>query len=300
MPTFARLFAPAAMLLAFAPAARAGILFRGDFSTGDLSQWSKVESRDPRSRLAVQPDPAGGGGRALRVLVRQGDEPIGASGNRNEVVWREDDVTGGAVDRTYAWSSFWRAGEPSFEAWQIFTQWHHFKGGGSPPLALLVRGDEVQLGTHTNEVLWSAPLERGRWHDFVMNVRWSSDPAVGRVELWYDGRIAVRRNLATLFPRQGVYLKQGLYRATRIDADQVVWHRGMRVGTTLDDVWNSAATGLSASGADTPAAVPEAASTAGPGGGGGGCASSGAPVAGIGALVLDRLRRRRRKGGPIG
>ncbi|MFM2151860.1 MAG: hypothetical protein RL199_295 [Pseudomonadota bacterium] len=316
MPTLARrlTLAGAALFLAAAPA-RAELLWRGDFSTGDLSQWTKTESKNVRSRLRLAADPAGAGGRALRVLVRHGDEPIGASGNRNELVWRGDDIREG-VERHYAWSTFWPEGESEQPGWQIFTQWHHFEGGGSPPLAFLVRDGQVQLGTNTNEVLWAVPLERGRWHDFAFHVRWSSDPSRGLVELWYDGRIAVRRTLATLFPGQGVYLKQGLYRSTRIRADQVVFHRGMRVGTTLDDVWTppaatTADTPSSASPSPTTSGAAEAASgtndgaiagatvEAGPPGGAGtgagGCASSPVPLAALAVLALRAWRRRGRE-----
>jgi hypothetical protein len=307
MPEVAHLFARvvAGLCLMVLPA-RAELLWRGDFATGDLSQWTKVESRDERSRLRVVPDPDGGARRTLRVLVKHGDDPIGASGNRNEVVWRGDALAEGS-ERYYAWSTRWREGEAEQPGWQIFTQWHHFRGGGSPPLAFLVRDGEIRLGTSTNEVLWSTPLERGRWHDFAFHVRWSSDPSVGLVELWLDGRIAVRRTVATLFPGQGVYLKQGLYRSTRIRADQVVFHRGMRVGTTLDDVWKPSSdavtqapaatvdTGAStiASSTDPRAGVAGDSSDAVPAGAGG-CASSGAPLAAL-VTVLARAWRRRRE-----
>jgi hypothetical protein len=311
MPTLARLSALVAAGIAFAAApARAALLWRGDFSTGDLSQWTKTESRDVKSRLKLTADPEGGAGHALRVLVKHGDEPIGASGHRNELVWRGDDLRDG-VDRYYAWRTFWPAGEAEQPGWQIFTQWHHYRGGGSPPLAFLVRRGEIQLGTNKNEVVWSTPLERGRWHDFAFHVRWSSDPSLGLVELWYDGRVAVRRTMATLFPRQGVYLKQGLYRSTRVRADQVVFHRGMRVGTTLDDVWTpppepspvASASGGTASPSSEAAAGSTAANDAASAGlsgeaakdgaGGGGCASSPVSFAGVAALVVRRWRRRR-------
>lgn len=282
-------------LTAVVPVARANVIWRGDFSTGDLSQWPKRETVDAATRLQVVPGPVEGEGPALQVSVRQGDNPIHASGNRNELVYAGDRIEEGS-ERYYHWRTLWPADYAAQDVWQIFTQWHHFTGGGSPPMAFLVWGEEVRLGIQTGEVLWSTPLERGRWHDFVFHVGWSSDPGRGYVELWYDGRIAMPRSpRATMFPGQGVYLKQGLYRSSRVQADQVLFHRGMTVGTTLDDVWPRppAAQGPAAAGGVTTAGLLQETTGATGGPGAAGCAQ--VPAAGAGLVaVLARWRRRRR------
>jgi hypothetical protein len=74
-----------AAMVGSAGVARAGVIWRGDFETGDLSQWSskQIVSAD---RLKVVSSPVTQGDHAVRVEVRQGDNPIGASGNRNELV----------------------------------------------------------------------------------------------------------------------------------------------------------------------------------------------------------------------
>lgn len=35
------------------------------------------------------------------------------------------------------------------------------------------------------------PLERGRWHTFVLGVKWSSSATIGLFELWVDGELVV-------------------------------------------------------------------------------------------------------------
>lgn len=286
------------LVIALVPVfARAEVIWRGDFSTGDLSQWSAAETVDAKSRLRVVSDPVGRGGPALRALVRLGDDPIGASGHRNELLFTDDDVQEGD-ERYYRWETLFPADFKPERTWQLFTQWHHYGCCGSPPLAFYVNGEEVRLGLASGEVLWSAPLEQGAWQAFVFHVRWSSNPAQGYVELWHDGRnVLPRRHAATLLPGDGAYLKQGLYRSTTVRHDQVVFHRGMVIGTTLDDVWPrtsdpsiSMAVPTSRPSDGTPVATngPLIASAAGAGG----CAS--APVV-ASALPLAALFLRRRR-----
>ena len=105
-------------------------------------------------------------------------------------------------DRYYAWSTMWAADYPSAATWQAFTQWHHTGNTGTPPLEMYVNGETMYLAVGANEtVVWNHPLERGAWHDFILHVKWSSDPAVGFVELWYDGQQVLRKTTGeTMYP----------------------------------------------------------------------------------------------------
>jgi len=278
-------------------AAGASVLWRGDFSTGDLSQWDRTESVAV-DRLRVVRDPEGDGRRVLRTLVRRGDSPIaGATGNRSEVLYTHDRPREGQ-ERYYRWQTLFPDNFNSADFWQIFTQWHQYKAGGSPPLAFLVWGDEVRLGGPGPRWYWTAPLETGRWHDFVVRVVWSTNPGRGGVEIWYDGEHALPFTRgATLFANDTVYVKQGLYRKDLIAHDQVVFHTGMTIGTSMADVAPRTAA--------LPAVAEVAAASTGSDPGGyvfaesaGGCLTGG--LAGLralpllGGLILGGLRRRRR------
>lgn len=226
----------------FVQSASASVLWRGDFSTGNIKQWSGAEvvSSD---RLQVVDDPLGGTAKALKATVHQGDDPINSSGNRNEVLYTGDDVGDGQADRYYHWRTMWPVDYASADTWQLFTQWHQYDGGGSPPVEFFVNGENVNLTVLRNgdHPIWSVPLQRGVWHDFVAHVRWSTSASTGFVELWYDGMLALPRTPAvTMFGSDGVYLKQGLYRSETISATQSVYHSDMTIGTTLDDVWPAA------------------------------------------------------------
>jgi hypothetical protein len=231
-----RRLAAAAALCLVATQARASVLWRGDFESGDLSQWSKVDGLV--SRLTVVSSPVRQGSRALRVELRSGD--VASNGIRNELV-RTDAETEG-TERYYAWSTMFDSSYPIENKWQVFTQWHHSGCCGSPPLEFDVNGQTLSLdgnppGNSGTVAIWSTPLVRGVWHDFVMHVIWSSNPDLGLIELWYDGQKVIDgKAFQTLFPGMVNYLKQGLYRDASISAVGVVYHDGMTVGTTLADV----------------------------------------------------------------
>ena len=186
-----------------------------------------------------------GGIRAVRSLggtrphigvftVRPGDAPV-RSGERAEAV-ASPARTGGreGSEAWYVWSTYFPT--ESFRpvpdsTWNIFTQWHGTEPDGCrpnvamqvntakdpPQLRLGARGGRLAPGSCAEpyDNSWDyAPLETGRWHDFALHVRWSSSPRVGFVELVMNGRTVVPRTPhATLYAGQGVYLKQGFYRA---------------------------------------------------------------------------------------
>jgi len=206
------------------------ILWTGDYETGDISQWDGYEGI--ASRLTVVQSPARQGKYALRVELHQGD--VAFSGTRNEVSM-EGDYNVEGDDRWYAWSTMFPADFPAPNTWQVFTQWHHTGCCGSPPLEFDVEGATLQINHNGDTTLWSAPLVRGVWHDFVIHVYFSATN--GYIEFWYDGVQALAKTpVATLNPGESGYLKQGLYRDASIAPVAVLYHDGMVVGTTLADV----------------------------------------------------------------
>jgi MYXO-CTERM domain-containing protein len=220
-------------LLSVSTAASANVLWRGNYDTGDLSQWDKVDGLS--SRLTVESSVVHQGSSALRVELHQGD--VSSSGTRNEVVeadpahWESE-----GNDRWYAWSTLFPDDYPSNDTWQVFTQWHHTGCCGSPPVEFSVVGEHIQLGHDgSSTILWTAPLVRGVWHDFVIHVYWSSTG--GYVELYYDGAMVLgKTSVQTLYPGEQAYLKQGLYWNAAITSVGVLYHDGMVTGTSLADV----------------------------------------------------------------
>src|SRR3954447_3624003 len=82
--------------------ASAKVVWRGDFETGDLSQFSTKEMVSADRLQVVTVDPRDGK-YALMATVKQGDDPIGASGNRNEMTVQSNESEGD--EYYYRWST---------------------------------------------------------------------------------------------------------------------------------------------------------------------------------------------------
>jgi hypothetical protein len=218
------LFGTAGLVLMTGISAQAEVIWKGDFQTGNLSQWTK-SSEAASNRLQVVTSPVAAGEKyALQVTVEPGD--VVDNGARAEVSYESDSPVEGN-DRYYHWQTYFPSDFQAANYWQIFTQWHQYNTGGSPPLAIMVWGNQIKLGNENNVYFWTGPLQLGAWHDFIVHVKWSTSASVGGVEVWYDGQhVLPFTNTATLFPNDSVYLKQGLYRKSAISYAQTLYHWG--------------------------------------------------------------------------
>jgi MYXO-CTERM domain-containing protein len=223
------------MLAILLPAlAWAGVVWRGDFETGTTSQYTRAQQMSA-DRLQVVQSPVFQGRYALKATVRQGDDPINSSGNRNELVYQGYEKEGS--EYYYRWQVLFPQDYPSVKTWQVFTQWHHTGCCGSPPVEFFVYGEELRLTLTDSVTPWKTALVRGQWQDFILRAKWSPDPAVGFVELWHNGqRVLSRYAHATMYPGDGIYLKLGLYRSDTVQPVGVVYHDGFVQGTRLEDV----------------------------------------------------------------
>ncbi len=308
--------------LAITGSAFANVVWKGDFETGNTSQWAKEEIRSP-DRLQIVDTPVREGRYAMRHLVKQGDSVVG-SGNRSELLSMTMEPVGS--EYYYRWSTFFPSTFPSADTWQVFTQWHHDGCCGSPPVEFFVVSDTLYLrtGGSSGKVHWSAPLKKGQWQDFIFHVKWSADPKVGFVELWHNGALALPKTPAqTMFAGSLNYLKTGLYRDASISQDGVLFQDAMVQATQLSDVLPPApppaptasttppttgqvevASGKVPAPAPTPA-EPDIVSSTSPGlasnpipgtdAKGAGCTAGGSGLAAFAALGLAGLALRRRR-----
>ncbi|MBZ4415801.1 heparin lyase I family protein [Myxococcus sp. RHSTA-1-4] len=218
------------------PPTGSSVVWVGDFETGDRSQWSHTQMVSA-DRLAVVASPLRQGRYAIKATVRQGDDPINSSGNRNELVKMTREPVGS--EYYYRWSTMFDSTFPSVRTWQLFTQWHHEGDSGSPPVEFYVYGEEIRLniGGNPGVIVWRTPLVRGQWQDFIFHAKWSPDASVGFVELYLNGQLVLpRRYIATQFPGQLNYLKVGLYRNDTITQTGIVYHDGWTMARSLQDV----------------------------------------------------------------
>jgi hypothetical protein len=209
------------------------VVWRGDFETGNFSQWSRLQMVSA-DRIQLVSSPVRQGSYAVKVTVRQGDDPIDSSGNRNEMVRMTNEPEGS--EYYYRWSTMFAPDFPAPANWQLFTQWHHSGSSGSPPVEFAVNNNNIILYCSKTEV-WRTPLVRGAWQNFVFRVKWSPNSSVGFLELYLNGNLVMpKKYCATQFPGMTQYLKVGLYRSSSITQTGVIYHDNWAMGRTLADV----------------------------------------------------------------
>jgi hypothetical protein len=211
------------------------VLWQGDFETGDVSQWEMIQ-RVASDRITITQDPKRQGNYAARFEVRPGDN-IGDTAPRAELAAFLGEQEG--EERYYRWFTYF---DPNFpteyeDEFVTITQWRAVDES-SDWGAFMVWGDEIAL--RRDGTRWSTELTKGVWHEFVYHVKWSPDPDVGFIELWYDGELVLPKfHIETMSgtPGNGVenYVKQGLYKADEIPTG-VVYHDGFVSGTSLEAV----------------------------------------------------------------
>lgn len=299
--------------------AQASIVWRADFENGATSQFNGNIQRVSADRLQVVTSPVAEGRYALKATVYQGDDPIDASGNRAEVVHTYGEREGDMF--FYRFLVRFDAAFPAPNTWQLFTQWHHTGLTGSPPLEFVVRGEQLEFvhnspANSTTTRMPLGPLVRGEWQEFVLQVKWSPDPAVGFVQVWRNRELKVaKRAFATMFPGQGIYMKAGYYRNDTIAQPGTLHLDGYLQTTTLAEAMPETSAIQNGSAPTSPAPTPsapkddEAPTASGtetlspdplqdPSASGEpqvGCSSTGGPLGLLGLLVLGLLPQRRRR-----
>ena len=213
-------------VMAAPSAIEAKLVTRLDFDTGNFGQWTNIHALSSGAQIVRQP--RNQGSHAARFVVRSGDNPIGASGERAQVLSKTGEREG--VESWWKWSTLFPSGfRPIDGSMNIFSGWHHTGPTCHAPVQFLVNGSKnpAQLelrisGGKFNPATcktssggsWAVgELKRGVWQTFVFHVRWSSHDDKGLVELWRNGqKVVPLTRIATLRAGYDVYLKQGYLR----------------------------------------------------------------------------------------
>lgn len=217
-------------------------LDRGDFETGDLSQWRERQCLPERISVSQGPPEAAQGDLRAKFEVRDGDVEPQTGSERCELVGPSLPHEG---ERWYRQAFYMPSeGDPP-DSWQIISQWYS-NYGGSPPLALfqdmdlpmrfsLRHGDSSRLYWRSDE------LERDRWHEIVVGVYFSESPSRGWVEVWLDGRQQTLANGRTRMHGQtrgatrGSF-KTGIYRDPDSEVTSLQYLDDVSVGPSRESV----------------------------------------------------------------
>ena len=168
--------------------------WRGDFETGDLSQWSYL--LNPRG-LSVVDSPVVQGRHAARVEITERDLwPNGL--NRVEVEYKPPRSALAEGRRScFAWRFFLPAALS--EARHQIGYWESYPSY-KQIMSFEVRGQTISFVTRmpTEHVHWTAPgaVTPNVWHQLATCATWSTDPAAGLVDVWFDGKQVVARGVA--------------------------------------------------------------------------------------------------------
>jgi hypothetical protein len=240
-----------ALLVLLASAARdasGSIVWRGNFETGDFSQWVWGVQQKTSGRASIVSSPVREGRYGARCEVRPGDNNVAGSGNGERCEWLLNQATTDGYEgreQWWAWSTYFDPTfSPSSSGWNSFIQFHHLGPTGQANIWFSSVLNTIQFRVANGDM--SSPTTKwwvldpnrknSTWYDFVFHVKWSSDPNVGFVEVWINGqKVLPLVKIATLYPGVGVYLKQGYYRAAQTTT-AIIYHDGMRRGSSYDDV----------------------------------------------------------------
>jgi hypothetical protein len=223
--------------------------WKGDAETGDKSQWAKQTVKED-SRIQVVTNQVTQGKYSYRVELRPGDNPSGCratlasgpSGKMGPVHLIRD-----GEEAFYGLSVYLPSATFStLDKWRLVLQFKAYPDTGSPPISLNIKGNNWLLNyrpTATSSVLHKAkfPLTKDRWEKFMFNIKWSKDPKVGFIELYYNGDLVVPKfNTSTIHVKSGTpsinFVALGLYRDSSIKVTDVIYHDGFVAGKSYEEV----------------------------------------------------------------
>jgi hypothetical protein len=133
---------------------------------------------------------------------------------------------------------------PSTTDWVNVFQWKAYPAvtGFNYPIAIRADGANLrviyqQQPTGAEATAWAlGSLPVNTWVSWILAIRTSPDPAVGYVEIWYNGEKKAKVFMKTFHEGSAVFPKWGVYRSARIDpeAETCLWRP--RCGTSFVDV----------------------------------------------------------------
>lgn len=217
------------------PALRAGeVITIADFESGDLGPMRQQKASPESITLVSKPEPVRAGQHAAKLLLRATDPEV-AGGQRAEFSDRGTKIQ---MDQDY-WYGLSLFVPEEFvtpkERDAVLFQWHTQEGGPSPVLAIRVKGDEWSITTEAvrnakRKRLKYLPLEKGKWTDWVVHVKWAATPT-GYVTIWKDGvEVVNEKDIVTQYPEElGPYAKFGQYHSVDEAAQNVIYADEYRV-----------------------------------------------------------------------
>ena len=239
-----RALAVSALACALLSSARAEVLFRAGFETGDLSEWSTSGTRGqnatPRNvqvvtdvvregryagKFTIHPDDVFND-RQLRVQV--GGPRITVQEGSDTYLSFYLYMAEAPKDRD---NFFYWEGAPPPRYNNVMTWWVEPKEDGT---GAWIRYGTGNLGRNGTE--WQADFTTGKWHHLAMHIRWSEDPAQGNVRLWFDGAPALDRKLKTKGSESVYFCQPGIHRSPHKPSVDSIYFDSFVMADRLEDI----------------------------------------------------------------
>ncbi|MDQ2076462.1 polysaccharide lyase [Marinimicrobium sp. ABcell2] len=175
------------------------MVWRGDFSTGDLSQWDNLIHAQG---LSVQDKCTYRGDWAGKVTIT-GDEEFLWNGredlNRTEFKYQPDaEYTREGEDTYFGWSFY--LPETLTESRHELGYWESDQSWQQIFRFNIVGSTFGFQASRAPEPFWEETdfASAGVWRDVAMHIHWSTDPEKGFVDVWLDGEPKGREYFQTL------------------------------------------------------------------------------------------------------
>jgi hypothetical protein len=223
--------------------AAAEVIFKADFETGDLSQWSSTgtsgQNVSPRNiqvvrdivqegqyaaKFTIHPDDVFNR-RQLRVQVGGPKVTCQEGSDTYMSFYLYTAVAPQDRDNFFYWE-----GTPPPRWRNVMTWWLEPKPDG---------GTAIKYGTGNlgrDGVHWVADFEVGKWHQLAMHIHWSEDPAKGNVKLWFDGAPVLDKHVQTKGPEAVYFCQPGIHRSPHTPSVDTLYFDNFILADTLEEV----------------------------------------------------------------
>lgn len=241
------------------PSEEGRLLFNGDVSTGDLSQYQDRVQHCDADRTTVVEDPLGVQGHVIRFHVLDTDvAPCTPSDNPRAQVLSPDILREGE-EYWIGWSVLipdeFPVTAPNGDNWIALgsTYGPPHEGSSGNGISFDASSDRGRFYWRRNETYgfdepWSMPLVRGRWVDFVIHTGMSKEEGPGFREQWVnagsgwvrsslDGKARLSTATLTDANNDGPNVsKISLYYRKGIMEEATVYFANHKIGTSFDAV----------------------------------------------------------------
>ncbi len=216
-------------------------VWRGDFETADLSQFSTLnQTINGHDYITVVGDRVASGAHAGRIELH--DDAVWPNGLKR-VELHHSPATGRTADGHalyFAWSFYLPATLPTdpdqtIGYWESNTSYHQI-------MAFTVSGTDLQFYTQlpSYQSRWTGTgvVTPATWHRIAMHVVWSQSATTGRVDAWLDGtQVVTALAVPTLADTNEVFTQFGLLRGAIEFTDvPVIYIDDAMEGDSLADV----------------------------------------------------------------